>query len=95
MTAITLIIIMAITVEALVEYIKTLFSTDSKTIILQMSALAASIILCLATGANIYGLLGVTFAYPIIGVVLTGIFASRGSNYISDFIGKLQSTGRK
>ena len=94
MTSIILIIVLAVTVEALVEYVKTFMSADKKTIIIQMAALAVSISLCLATGADLYAFLGVSFVYPAIGVVLTGVFASRGANYVSDLIGILQSIGK-
>lgn len=91
MNAVILIVILAVTVEALVEYVKTILTLDKKTIALQMSALAVSLLLCLATGADLYTLLGVSFVYPIIGVILTGVFASRGANFVSDLIGKLQN----
>lgn len=93
MTSIILIIVLAVTVEALVEYVKTFISADIKTIAIQVSALLTSIALCLATGADLYGFLGISFVYPIIGVILTGVFASRGANYVSDLIKKLQSIG--
>jgi len=93
MTSIVLIIVLAVTVEGLVEYVKTLMSADKKTIIIQMSALIASVVLCLASGADLYVFLGVSFVYPVIGVILTGVFASRGANYVSDLIKRLQNVG--
>ena len=54
-------------------------------------AVALGVALCLATGADIYAAHGVQFATPWIGVALTGIFASRGSNYLSDLAKRLQT----
>ena len=45
------------------------------------------------TGADMSSALGVVFDWPTIGVVLTGIFASRGANFVSDLISKLQNIG--
>lgn len=91
MTAILLFLTLAVTVEALVEYAKTIITgKDKKAIALQIGALAVSILLCVLTGADIYAALGVPFVYPIAGCILTGVFASRGANYASDILGKLQ-----
>ncbi len=94
MEGITLVIILAVTVEAVVEYIKSICAAfageGAKSAVLQLAAVAVSVLLCLASGADLYGWLGVPFVQPVIGVVLTGIFASRGANYVSDLIGRLR-----
>ena len=38
---------------------------------------------------NVFTARGVAVRFPIIGVVLTGLLASRGANYFSDFIKRL------
>lgn len=95
MSMIALSIIMAVTVEGLVELGKSIgkavLDGDRKTAATQLAALAVSCALCLAAGADVYAALGVTFAAPWLGMVLTGVLASRGSNYIADFIKRLQS----
>lgn len=53
-----------------------------------------SVLLCFAAGADLYAAIGVELVYPWIGVLLTGIFASRGRQLYSDFIGKL-TQGKK
>ena len=90
MEMILLFIVLAVVVEALVEYVKTIVSMDRQAIILQLSALAVSIFLCLIAKADVFKQLGVTFYLPYVGCVLTGVFASRGSNYASDIIGRLR-----
>lgn len=93
-----LILVVAITVEGLVEYgksvVKLATEKDKKPLVLQLSALAGGILLCLLTGADLYSALGVVFKYPGVGCLLTGIFASRGSNYVSDLIGRLRNPTR-
>ena len=97
MKGIILVIVLAIIVEALIEYIKSVakaFTKDAwKTAVTQITAAVIAVVLCLCTGADLFAVLGVEFTAPWIGTVLTGIFASRGSNYVSDLISKLQSVG--
>lgn len=95
MQTILLAIVMAVTVEALIEYVKqiakALNSGEIKAAATQVVSILLGVLLCLAVGADVYGALGVAFAVPWVGTVLTGIFASRGSNYISDLAKRLQN----
>lgn len=95
MQMILLAIVMAVTVEGLIEYAKqiakALSSGEVKTAATQVVSILLGVLLCLAVGADVYGALGVAFAVPWVGTVLTGIFASRGSNYISDLAKRLQT----
>ena len=103
MTGILLILALAVTVEAVVEYVKSIIKMvtdkDVKTLITQLAALAVSILLCFAAGADLYAVLGLdfalglTFGVPGVGIVLTGIFGSRGANYVSDLVSKLRNIG--
>ena len=93
-----LILMLAVTAEGLVEYGKSvgkaIVERQAKTAVTQIGAVIVSVLLCFAAGADLYAAIGVELVYPWIGVLLTGIFASRGANYISDFIGKL-TQGKK
>ncbi len=95
MTAILLFLTLAVTVEGLVQYIKTLAQGEKKAAGIQLGALVIAVGLCILSGADVYGALGITFSVPYVGCVLTGIFASRGANYASDILGKLQKAGKK
>ena len=44
---------------------------------------------------NLLAAVGVHFHWPWLGTVLTGIFISRGANYVSDFISKLKKGSEK
>ena len=94
MDIIIVVLMLAVVVEALIQYVKSFvaaFSTgDKKTAITQLAAVAIAVTLCFSTGADMFSALGIAFDWPTIGVVLTGIFLSRGSNYISDFIKKMR-----
>ena len=93
MESIFLILALAVTVEALVEYCKSIIKAFSdgqiKTAVTQLAAIAIACFLCIMTNADVYGYLSIQFSYPVIGCVLTGIIASRGSNYVSDFVKKI------
>ena len=98
-----LMLVLAVTVEALVQYSKTVIdmvtARDYKTAITQLGALLASVALCVLAGADIYAALGVSFGAAggigsPIGAVLTGVFASRGANYAADMVKALQGAAK-
>lgn len=90
-------LVVAVICEALVEYSKSIVRAftngEKKTAITQVCAILISILLCFLANADIFALCGITFTYPIVGIILTGIFASRGANYVSDLIKKIQGVG--
>mgnify|MGYP005760608913 FL=1 len=95
METIVLVLMLAVTVEALVEYGKLLgqaaLSRDYQGLSVMAAALVVAVLLCFATGADFYAALGVHFAYSWVGVLLTGVFASRGANFVSDLLSRLNS----
>lgn len=99
MNGIILVMALAVITEGLVEYVKTLGkaigSKDFKTFGTQICAMALSIALCVLTGADVFAPLGIVFGYEIVGVILTGLFASRGANYVADIVKRIQSLGEK
>ncbi len=96
MQGVILIIAVAVIVEALIEYVKSVIKMfaekNKKTAITQLVAIALAVLLCFATGADLFATLGVKFGLPWIGVALTGVFGSRGANYMSDLAKRLQMT---
>ncbi|EFB74671.1 hypothetical protein [Subdoligranulum variabile] len=94
MSMIVLAIVLAITVEGVVEIGKSIgkavLGGSYKTAITQVAALVFGCLFCVAAKADVYSALGITFEIQWLGMVLTGVLASRGSNYISDFIKRLQ-----
>ena len=59
MTGIVLMLVLAVTVEGIVQYIKSIIEMvtkkDYKTAVTQLSALVISVALCLMAGADVYG----------------------------------------
>ena len=99
MKGIVLIIVSAIMVEAFIEYFKTIAKAFKeggwKTAITQLAAIALGVFLCLMTGSDLFAVLGIEFAWAWLGVILTGIIISRGANYVSDFIKRLQGVKKE
>lgn len=94
-TAISAIIVVPILIESIVEYGKTIVEMfdgeDKKTGIIQCITVILGILGAFAFNFDIFAIIGIAVNHTI-GMVLTGILASRGSNYISDFIGKIGQT---
>lgn len=98
METIALIIMVSIVLEALVEYGKTIeyavVSGDNKTAITQAITIVLGIALAFVFHLQLFnGALSEFYPIainPTIDMILTGILFSRGSNYFSDLVTKLQ-----
>lgn len=90
---IALIIMVAVVLEALVEYIKTIMKMiedgDYKTAITQGVTIALGIILAFTFHLKLFNEAYDLDIDPVIDTIITGILFSRGSNYFSDLIKKL------
>ena len=95
MQTIVLILILAITVEALIQYVKTIIKMledkQYKTFATQVAAILIAVFISFAAGVDVYSLVGISFAVSWLGTLLTGIVISRGANYTSDFIKRIQN----
>ncbi len=99
MKTIALIIMVAIVLEGLIEYGKTIdrmvVARDYKTAITQGITIVLGIALAFIFHLQLFNE-GMSEIYkdlainPTIDMILTGILFSRGSNYFSDFVSKLQ-----
>jgi hypothetical protein len=85
MEVIATIMVIAVTIEGMVEYFSTVLQ-KGQIAWKQVAAIAAGILLALLAQVDLYAVVGVVFTVPYVGVVLTGIVLSRGANYASDFI---------
>lgn len=102
MKTIALIIMVAVVLEALVEYAKTIMymfeEYEYKTAITQLITIIVGIGLAFGFHTQLFNA-GLSEIYeglhinPVLDMILTGILFSRGSNYFSDLISRL--TGKK
>ena len=89
MEAVALLIVLALLVEAIVETIKQALTGGVKWP--AVAAMAGGIGICVAAGAGIFKILGISFP-AWLDAAITGILVSRGSNFISDLFGKLKGS---
>ena len=82
-------VIIAILIEAIWENIKMIWQ-NGKFSIDKLGSLILSIVICILTKADIFPIVGISIAIPIIGSVLTGIIVSRGANFLHDLFNKIQ-----
>ena len=97
MKMIALILMVAVLLEGLVEYVKTVMrmveEEDYKTAITQGVTIIIGILFAFIFHLQLFNI-ALAEVYDIsinstVDMILTGIIISRGSNYASDFIGKL------
>jgi len=79
----------AIIIEGLMEYLKLTFSKEKGLNLTMVGAIILGVIIAIAYNIDLLALLGFNSQVPFVGSVLTGILLSRGSNYVSDLIKKL------
>ena len=82
-------VIIAILIEAIWENIKMIWQ-NGKFSIDKLGSLILSIVICILTKADIFPIVRISIAIPIIGSVLTGIIVSRGANFLHDLFNKIQ-----
>ena len=83
-----LIVFGSVVAEALIEYANMIVK-DKK---LDWKVIASALIgigVALVFGVDLFEMVGVTAAVPYVGMVLTGVIISRGSNYIHDLLKRL------
>lgn len=93
-SAILMALMLAVIVEAVVEYGSTIWAMveqkEHKKAVKQLCAITLGVMFCLAAGVDFFKEIGMTFYVPWVGTILAGIFISRGANYASDLIKRLQ-----
>lgn len=85
-----IIIIISILAESIWETLKMVWE-NGKLCIDKVGALLVSILITISTGLDIFELLKINNKIPYLGIILTGILVSRGSNFVHDLIVKLTS----
>lgn len=80
--------LIAVTIEAITTYIRTWF-VDNHFQWQQALTCVLGILLAFAYNLDYLKLFEVEATVPYVGIVLTGIVISRGSNYLFDFLKKI------
>lgn len=82
-------VLISILVEAIWENLKMVWH-EKKLNVNMLGALILSIVICLLAKVDIFTIVGIELAVPLIGSILTGIVVSRGANFVNDLFGRLK-----
>lgn len=82
-------VLFSVLVEAVVEGIKGL-REEGKLNTNVLVSLVLSLVAAVAFGIDIFAMAGFATQVPLIGEAMTGVIISRGSNFVSDLVGRLQ-----
>ena len=83
-----IIFIIALIAESVWETLKMVWQ-QGKVSIDRIGALIISLVICIGTKLDILSLLEINNTIPFLGIILTAILISRGSNFVHDLIVKL------
>ena len=84
-----LIIVISLLTESVWETLKMTWQ-NGKLSIDRIGALIISILICIGTNVDLLYLLDIQSNVPYLGVILTAILMSRGSNFIHDLLFKIE-----
>lgn len=93
MEKLLVIVMVALIAESVWETLKMTWQ-EGKISIDRIGALVVALILCIGVRLDILALLGINVTIPFLGVILTGILISRGSNFIHDLLVKIGQVGK-
>lgn len=98
MKGLVLIMAIAILVEAMVEYLKSILKMITerqyKVAIIQMFTIAIGILFAYLFKLDLFRALDIE-VNQVAGMILTGIIISRGSNYVNDLVSKIRNEHTK
>lgn len=80
-----IIIVVTIIAESVWEILKMTWQ-QGKISLDRIGALVTSLILCISVNLDILSLIKINSSIPFLGIILTGILISRGSNFIHDIL---------
>ncbi|WP_411168611.1 hypothetical protein ACH36K_16070 [Clostridium sp. MB05] len=84
-----ILILISLLAESVWETLKMVWQ-NGKLSIDRIGALAIALLIAIGTRLDLLSLLGIETSIPYLGVVLTGILISRGSNFIHDLLAKVE-----
>ena len=94
MEKLLIIIMVALVAESVWETLKMTWQ-EGKVSIDRIGALVVALVLSIGVRLDILSLLGINTTIPLLGVILTGILISRGSNFIHDLLVKIGQVGKE
>ncbi|GAA0825216.1 hypothetical protein [Clostridium tertium] len=93
MEKLLIIIMIALIAESVWETLKMTWQ-EGKISVDRIGALVVALLLAIGTRLDILSLIDIKTSIPYLGIVLTGILISRGSNFIHDLLVKIGQVGK-
>ena len=90
MEKLIMLVVVAIIAESVWETLKITWQ-DGKVKVDRVGALVVSMLIVFGTRLDMLSLLGIETVIPFLGIILTGILISRGSNFIHDLLVRLSN----
>lgn len=90
MEKLIMLVVVAIIAESVWETLKMTWQ-DGKVKVDRVGALVVSMLIVFGTRLDMLSLLGIETVIPFLGIILTGILISRGSNFIHDLLVRLSN----
>lgn len=90
MEKLIMLVVVAIIAESAWETLKMTWQ-DGKVKVDRVGALVVSMLIVFGTRLDMLSLLGIETVIPFLGIILTGILISRGSNFIHDLLVRLNN----
>lgn len=87
--------LVAFLVEALIQTIKPIYDKQTGWNMDKIVSIVIGIVVCLVTNVDLFAELGFVVAVPYLGSILTGVIASRGSNFVHDIFKFVQGKAEK
>lgn len=84
------VVIVALVAEAIWETLKMTWQ-EGKLSKDRVGAMVISILIAFATGIDLFEIIGIPLSIPYIGIIFTGLLASRGANFIHDLYSKISA----
>jgi hypothetical protein len=87
-------LILAAIGEAVWETLKMIWQDDKKCVD-KIGAVIIGLVLAVGSGTDLMKIVGVPMQIPYVGMILTGILISRGSNFVHDILASLSNYHQK
>jgi len=55
----------------------------------RLGAVVTGLLIAFATGANFFDYIGIPIKIPVVGIILSGLLISRGTNFVHDLLGSV------
>lgn len=83
-------LVLAMLCESVWQSIKMIYQKDKYLTISNVGALIVALLICISTNLDIFIIFKIDSSIPYLGIVLTAILLSRGSNFIHDLLDKMK-----